>query len=99
MVSLPVDFLINIIKNMLPPSVWEEVKKLEREKEKLPEACRKLSDYIEAIEQSAKIASDQDEDLKYVITFGQYTKLLILACVRNQTFQSALQAEFDARDL
>jgi phosphoribosylaminoimidazole-succinocarboxamide synthase len=99
MVSLPPDFLINIIRNMIPGSVWKEVEKLEQEKEKLPESCRKLSDFIEAIEKSAEIASAQDQDLEYVMTFGQYTKLLILACVRNETFQSALQAEFDARDL
>ena len=99
MVALPPDFLVSIIKNMLPPSVWKEVEKLEKEKDKLPETCRKLSDFIDAIEASAKIASKEDQDLKYVVTFGQYTKLLILACVRNETFQSALQAEFDARDL
>jgi len=99
MVSLPPDFLINIIRNMIPPSVWKEVEKIEKEKDKIPESCRKLSDFIQAIEKSAEIASNQDQDLKYVITFGQYTKLLILACVRNETFQSALQAELDARDL
>jgi phosphoribosylaminoimidazole-succinocarboxamide synthase len=99
MVSLPPDFLINIIRNMIPGSVWKEVEKLEQEKEKLPESCRKLSDFIEAIEKSAEIASKEDQDLRYVMTFGQYTKLLILACVRNETFQSALEAEFDARDL
>ena len=99
MVSLPPDFLVSIIKNMIPPSVWKEVEKLEQEKEKLPESCRKLSDFIETIEKSAEIASKEDQDLRYVMTFGQYTKLLILACVRNETFQSALEAEFDARDL
>jgi|GEM_PF-3631219 len=99
MVSLPPDFLISIVKNMIPSSVWKEVEKLEEEKDKLPNSCRKLSDFIEAIEKSAEIASNEDQDLKYVMTFGQYTKLLILACVRNETFQSALEAEFDARDL
>jgi hypothetical protein len=84
---------------MIPPSVWKEVERLEKEKDKLPESCRKLSDFIDAIEKSAEIASKEDQDLGYVMTFGKYTKLLILACVRNETFQSALQAEFDARDL